>query len=60
MGNFLKALDEVILAWSHLGDEWDKIEETFSVQLAGGYPFEKDYREVVLDLLSWKERINNL
>lgn len=57
MDQFNKALDEAISAWIKLSDEWKKIELTHSDKLAEGYPFEKDFREVVSDLIAWKENI---
>jgi hypothetical protein len=51
MDKFNKALDEVISAWIKLSDEWEKIELTHSDKLAEGYPFNKDFGEVILDLL---------
>lgn len=58
MENFLKALNEAIHAWSHLGEEWEKIEAEYSDRLSEGYPFDKDFREVISDLMEWKETIN--
>ncbi|GLV67419.1 MULTISPECIES: hypothetical protein [Bacillus cereus group] len=58
MDKFNKALDEAISAWIKLSDEWEKIELTHSDKLAEGYPFNKDFGEVILDLVEWKEKIN--
>ncbi|OPD49317.1 hypothetical protein [Bacillus thuringiensis] len=58
MENFNKALDEVISTWIKLSDEWEKIELTHSDKLAEKYPFEKDFREIILDLIEWKEHLN--
>ncbi|MGE6553224.1 hypothetical protein ACQKFK_31205 [Bacillus mycoides] len=58
MDKFNKALDEAISAWIKLSDEWEKIEFTHSDKLAEGYPFNKDFGEVILDLMEWKEKIN--
>lgn len=58
MDRFNKALDEVISACIKLSDEWEKIESTHSDKLAEGYPFDKDFGEVVLDLLEWKKSLN--
>lgn len=58
MEDFLKALNEAIHAWSHLSEEWEKIETDYSDQLSEGYPFDKDFREVIYDLKEWKEAIS--
>lgn len=58
MDKFSKALDEAIFAWVKLSDEWEKIELTHSDKLAEKYPFEKDFREVISDLMEWKEHLN--
>jgi len=58
MDKFNKALDEVISACSKLSEEWEKIEVAHSDQLAEKYPFDKDFEEVILDLVTWKEHIN--
>ncbi|CAM5786296.1 hypothetical protein [Brevibacillus borstelensis] len=51
MENFKKALDEAITAWKKLSDEWEKIEDIHPDKLAKKYPFDKDFREVVADML---------
>ena len=56
--DFNKSLDEAINAWIKLSNEWDKIEETHSDKLAEKYPFDKDFREVIADMLEWKESLN--
>ncbi|MUG20940.1 hypothetical protein GNQ08_00595 [Paenibacillus macerans] len=58
MENFMKALDEAIHAWSQLGEQWEKIEADFSDKISGGYPFDKDFREILFDLMEWRETIN--
>lgn len=55
--NFNQALDEAIQAWIKLSDEWEKIEQTHSDKLSEKYPFNKDFREVISDLIEWKEQI---
>ncbi|EOO32669.1 hypothetical protein [Bacillus mycoides] len=57
MENFNQALDEAIQAWIKLSDEWEKIEQTHSDKLSEKYPFNKDFREVISDLIEWKEQI---
>ncbi|MCM3325046.1 hypothetical protein [Cytobacillus kochii] len=57
MDEFNKALDNVIAAWIKLSDEWEKVETKHSDHLAEKYPFDKDFREVILDLKEWKEDI---
>jgi transcriptional regulatory protein LevR len=54
---FNQALDEVIQAWIKLSDEWEKIERTHSDKLSEKYPFDKDFCEVISDLIEWKEHI---
>ncbi|HHB1888847.1 TPA: hypothetical protein ACOQ40_005298 [Bacillus cereus] len=58
MEKFNKALDEVISACSKLSEEWEKIEATHSDRLADKYPFDKDFEEVILELVAWKDHIN--
>ncbi|MFC5647822.1 hypothetical protein ACFPYJ_01565 [Paenibacillus solisilvae] len=58
MDEFKKALDIAIDACIKLGEEWDKIEESQSDKLSEQYPFNKDFREVLHDLLNWKESLN--
>ncbi|KFL86306.1 hypothetical protein P9G96_28210 [Bacillus paranthracis] len=54
---FNQALDEAIQAWIKLSDEWEKIEQTHSDKLSEKYPFNKDFREVISDLIEWKKQI---
>lgn len=58
MDKFNKALDEAISAWTKLSDEWEKIELTNSDEIAEKYPFDKDFREVLADMMDWKESLN--
>ena len=57
MEEFKKALDEVIGSFIKLGEKWDMIEETHSDKLSEKYPFEKDFRGVISDMLEWKENL---
>lgn len=54
---FNQALDEAIQTWIKLSDEWEKIEQTHSDKLSEKYPFNKDFREVISDLIEWKKQI---
>ncbi|EOQ04689.1 hypothetical protein KOY_04864 [Bacillus cereus VDM021] len=58
MEKFNKALGEVISACIKLSEEWENIEITHANQLAEKYPFDKDFEEVILELVEWKEHIN--
>ncbi|MGG3641180.1 hypothetical protein ABES38_07330 [Bacillus gobiensis] len=58
MEDFKRALDQAINTWIKLSDDWEKIEQTHSDKLAERYPFNKDFREVVTDMLEWKECLN--
>jgi len=55
MEEFKRALDEAINSWIKLGERWDTIEETHSDKLSEKYPFDKDFRAVISDMLDWKE-----
>ena len=57
MEEFKKALDEAIDTWVKLSEKWDMIEETHSDKLSEKYPFDKDFREVISDMLEWKENL---
>ncbi|OME60874.1 hypothetical protein BSK59_05505 [Paenibacillus odorifer] len=59
MEHFLDALDKAIKSWSILGNEWEKIEPTHSDKLADKYPLDKDFREVVRELMEWKDQLQN-
>ncbi|WP_339192784.1 hypothetical protein [Paenibacillus sp. FSL W8-1287] len=58
MDNFKKALDEAIKSWVNLSEQWEKIEAEKSDELSEKYPFQKDFREVLHDLMEWKEHLN--
>jgi hypothetical protein len=60
MEKFNKALGEVISACIKLSEEWENIETTHANQLEKSihYPFDKDFEEVILELVEWKEHIN--
>jgi hypothetical protein len=58
MEKFNKALGEVISACIKLSEEWENMETTHANQLAEKYPFDKDFEEVILELVEWKEHIN--
>jgi hypothetical protein len=60
MEAFKAALNDAIKSWSILSEEWDKIEAEKSDILSEKYPFEKDFREVLHDMLDWKENLNDL
>jgi predicted ATP-binding protein involved in virulence len=57
MEKFNKALIESIASWSKLSEEWEKIEATHSDIISKNYPFTKDFREILNDLIEWKESI---
>lgn len=59
MEDFKKALDEAVMAFVKLSEEWEKIEDSYSDELAEKYPFAKDFREVVCDLINWKESLDD-
>ncbi|MBW5444753.1 hypothetical protein GE107_01565 [Cohnella sp. CFH 77786] len=59
MDAFKKALDVVIDSMIKLEAEWERIEETHSDHLAEHYPLHHDFREVVLQIMEWRETINN-
>jgi hypothetical protein len=59
MEKFLSALDAAISSWSDLSKEWETIEANKSDELAVKYPFNKDFREVLHDMLEWKEQLQN-
>ncbi|MFT0563124.1 MULTISPECIES: hypothetical protein [unclassified Bacillus (in: firmicutes)] len=58
MDKFKKSLDECITAFTHLSEEWEKIEREHSDQLSEKYPFHKDFSELIIDMMEWKESIN--
>ncbi|MCZ8514392.1 hypothetical protein O9H85_18585 [Paenibacillus filicis] len=51
MDPFLKALNEVIQSWAELSKEWELIEPDYSDELSEGYPFNKDFNEIVHELI---------
>ncbi|MGG1518765.1 hypothetical protein ABE504_25320 [Paenibacillus oryzisoli] len=55
MEKFNKALIEAISSWSRLSGEWEKIEDSHSDIISKNYPFTKDFREILNDLIEWKE-----
>ncbi|MDQ0902752.1 hypothetical protein [Paenibacillus sp. V4I7] len=59
MEPFLKALNQAISSWSELSREWELIEPNYSDKLSEGYPFNKDFNEVIHDLIEWREKLNN-
>ncbi|MED1205602.1 hypothetical protein [Heyndrickxia acidicola] len=58
MNEFNKALDQAISSFSKLSEEWGKLDESNFEKLNKKYPFDKDFTEVILDLLEWKKEIN--
>ncbi|MCU0094666.1 hypothetical protein N7917_05825 [Bacillus sp. OR9] len=58
MDKFKKSLDECITAFNHLSEEWEKLERDHSDQLAEKYPFHKDFSELIIDMMEWRESIN--
>lgn len=58
MDKFKQALSEAVSSWSRLSDEWEKIEAKHSDKISANYPFNKDFREVLHDLIEWKESFN--
>lgn len=57
MEDFKSALNEAISSWTKLSEEWEKIEDDHSDKLSEKYPFAKDFREVLRDLMEWKESL---
>ncbi|RXT08863.1 hypothetical protein [Ammoniphilus sp. CFH 90114] len=57
MEDFRKALDESVKTWAKLSEEWEKIESNKSDYLSHGYPFDKDFREILHDLIEWREKV---
>ncbi|MET3297395.1 UNVERIFIED_ORG: type VI protein secretion system component VasK [Bacillus proteolyticus] len=58
MDNFKKSLDECIIAFTHLSEEWEKLERDYSDQLSEKYPFNKDFSELIIDMMEWRKSIN--
>ncbi|GIP45061.1 hypothetical protein J45TS6_35200 [Paenibacillus sp. J45TS6] len=57
MDSFNQTLDDAISSWIKLSEEWEKIENTESDMLSEKYPFDKDFREVLHDLIEWRESL---
>lgn len=58
MNNFKKSLDECIMAFTHLSDEWERLEREHSDQLSEKYPFNKDFSELIVDMMEWRESLD--
>lgn len=58
MDNLKKSLDECIIAFTHLSEEWEKLEREYSDQLSEKYPFNKDFSELIIDMTEWRESLN--
>ena len=58
MDQFNKALDDLIKAMNVLSEEWEKLDAQYSNELSENYPFEKDFQEVVSDVVYWRSTIN--
>lgn len=59
MDSFKKSLDECIIAFTHLSKEWEKIEKDHSDELSEKYPFDKDFGELIIEMMEWRESLNN-
>lgn len=57
MEQFKQALIDAITSWSKLSEEWEKIEPTHSDIISKHYPFDKDFREILHDMIEWKENL---
>lgn len=56
---FSKSLDETVTALILLSKDFERLEPTHSDLLCIGYPFSKSLDEVVLDMLKWREKLND-
>ncbi|WP_372814294.1 hypothetical protein [Paenibacillus sp.] len=59
MEQFKHALNEAISSWSKLSEEWEKIEETHSDTISENYPFDKDFREILNNMIEWREGLQD-
>lgn len=57
---FSKRLDETVTALILLSKNFERLEPTHSDILCNGYPFSKSLDEVILDMLEWREKLNDL
>ena len=58
MDQFNKALDDVTKAMNILSEEWEKIDAQYSEHLSQNYPFEKEFQELICDVIHWKNTMN--
>ncbi|EFM09525.1 conserved hypothetical protein [Paenibacillus curdlanolyticus YK9] len=56
MEKFKQALDDAINSWAKLSQEWEKNEDVLADVITEGYPFNKDFNEVLLDLINWRDQ----
>lgn len=57
MEAFKHALDAVIESMIKLEATWERIESTHSDHLAEHYPLDRDFREVVMLMINWKNSL---
>ncbi|WP_419873092.1 hypothetical protein [Candidatus Pristimantibacillus sp. PTI5] len=57
MEAFKQALDELIGSMIRLEQEWEKIEEGSSDELAVQYPLDDDFRTVVHRFIEWRNKL---
>ncbi|MGU3471902.1 hypothetical protein ACLBWT_12210 [Paenibacillus sp. D51F] len=59
MEDFKQALNDAITSWSKLSEEWEKIELTHSDVISEKYPFNKEFREILHNMIEWKENLQD-
>lgn len=59
MESFKVALRDTISAMTKLSEEWEKIEGDYSAVITEKYPFDKDFREILSDMIDWKGHLDS-
>lgn len=57
MEAFKQTLDVVIDSMIRLEVEWELIESIHSDHLAEHYPLQHDFREILLQMMEWREKL---
>lgn len=57
MNDFIKALEDMSEAMNRLNEAWEANDEINDMQALEAYPFDKDFEELKLDVMDFKEAV---
>lgn len=60
MEGFITKLEELVEGMQEISDDWHELDSKYQDKLAEGYPFQKSFDEVVVDVKDWVKKVKEV